>query len=305
MGGAASGPKHILYTAVRTPIKMHFKARSKEYPRNPKILRFPVPDDNVSWDVPFPDYQPVEYTAPSVASGPVWADMDIKHLDPKQTDVELPKWNSLDGKINRRSHMGEYKLDECNCPKNPAGRTGVCARGLLGRWGPNHAADPIVTRWKRDQQGNIVENKGHPVAQFMAVQRRDNMEWAIPGGMVDAGEVVNEAIRREFGEETLNLLEATPAEKREIEKNINQLFAHGTEVYRGYVDDPRNTDNAWMETVAMNFHDDKGHSVAKFNFKAGDDAAGVEWLDLDSSLKLFASHVDFLKITAQKLKAHW
>ena len=26
----------------------------------------------------------------------------------------------------------------------------------------------------------------------------------------------------------------------------------------GYVDDPRNTDNAWMETVAFHFHDDTG-----------------------------------------------
>jgi hypothetical protein len=31
--------------------------------------------------------------------------------------------------------------------------------------------------------------------------------------------------------------------------NLNVLFKHGDEVYRGYVDDPRNTDNAWMETV--------------------------------------------------------
>jgi len=29
-------------------------------------------------------------------------------------------------------------------------------------------------------------------------------------------------------------------------------------VYKGYVDDPRNTDNAWMETVAVNFHDELG-----------------------------------------------
>ena len=29
-------------------------------------------------------------------------------------------------------------------------------------------------------------------------------------------------------------------------------------MYAGYVDDPRNTDNAWMETVAVNFHDDAG-----------------------------------------------
>ena len=30
------------------------------------------------------------------------------------------------------------------------------------------------------------------------------------------------------------------------------------QVYKGYVDDPRNTDNAWMETVAVNFHDETG-----------------------------------------------
>ena len=31
--------------------------------------------------------------------------------------------------------------------RNPVGRTGMVGRGLLGRWGPNHAADPIVTRY--------------------------------------------------------------------------------------------------------------------------------------------------------------
>lgn len=29
------------------------------------------------------------------------------------------------------------------------GRTGMSGRGLLGRFGPNHAADPIVTRYLR------------------------------------------------------------------------------------------------------------------------------------------------------------
>ena len=32
-------------------------------------------------------------------------------------------------------------------------------------------------------------------------------------------------------------------------------------IYRGYVDDPRNTDNAWMETVVMHFHDESGEKV--------------------------------------------
>jgi len=31
-------------------------------------------------------------------------------------------------------------------PLNIRGRTGLKGRGVLGRYGPNHAADPIVTR---------------------------------------------------------------------------------------------------------------------------------------------------------------
>ena len=41
------------------------------------------------------------------------------------------------------------------------------------------------------------------------------------------------------------------------------------QVYSGYVDDPRNTDNSWMETVAVNFHDETGDGAGKFNLHAG------------------------------------
>ena len=40
-------------------------------------------------------------------------------------------------------------------------------------------------------------------------------------------------------------------------------------VPRGYVDDPRNTDNAWMETVAFSFHDPSGQQVKGL--------IGVQW----------------------------
>ena len=39
------------------------------------------------------------------------------------------------------------------------------------------------------------------------------------------------------------------------------------QVYKGYVDDPRNTDNAWMETVAMNFHDEDGSGFGSFTLE--------------------------------------
>jgi hypothetical protein len=35
-----------------------------------------------------------------------------------------------------------------------------------------------------------------------------------------------------------------------VQAAIERIFAsEGTTIYTGYVDDPRNTDNAWMETV--------------------------------------------------------
>ena len=119
----------------------HVKCRG-DYPgAPPTIKRFPVPDDKVSWDVPFPEYKPVDYTAPVVAAKPVWADPDIR------VDKSFPiKWHEIDGKVDRRSFEGKYEIVD-GVPRNPRGRTGMIGRGLLGKWGPNHAADPIVTRY--------------------------------------------------------------------------------------------------------------------------------------------------------------
>jgi ADP-ribose pyrophosphatase len=68
-------------------------------------------------------------------------------------------------------------------PCNPVGRTGIIGRGHLGRWGPNHAADPIVTCWKRDNQGRIVNHSvtNMPILQFVGIRRKDTGQWAIPG----------------------------------------------------------------------------------------------------------------------------
>lgn len=59
--------------------------------------------------------------------------------------------------MNRVSFHGPYEIRD-KYPLNPYGRTGIIGRGLLGRWGPNHAADPIVTKWKRDTNGSIVKH---------------------------------------------------------------------------------------------------------------------------------------------------
>ena len=78
--------------------------------------------------------------------------------------------------------------------------------------------------------------------------------WAIPGGMVDDGEHVSKTVKREFIEEAGNIHE-DPEAQAAFTRNVNLLFdSGGVVVYQGYVDDPRTTDHAWIETTAFHFH---------------------------------------------------
>lgn len=264
------------------------------------VLRLHVPDNKRAWNLKFEEYYPPNYTSSPVLDQPVWADLPVEKMK------RFPKYNELDGKINRKSHQGKYEVLK-GLPLNPNGRSGICGRGLLGRWGPNHAADPIVTRWLRDESNKIVydETTNSPVLQFVAIQRSDSGDWAIPGGMVDAGEMVSATLKREFGEEALNSLEMEEREKSKLQHTINQLFNQGTLVYKGVVDDPRNTDNAWMETCAYNFHDVTGESVGKLQLQSGDDASSVKWMSISSNIKLYANHSTFIRKVALLRKAHW
>ncbi|XP_057581907.1 ADP-ribose pyrophosphatase, mitochondrial isoform X3 [Hippopotamus amphibius kiboko] len=229
----------------------HNKARTSPYPGS-KVQRSQVPNEKVDWLVEWQDYNPVEYTAVSVLAGPQWADPQISESS------FSPKFNEKDGHVERKSQNGLYEIENGR-PRNPAGRTGLVGRGLLGRWGPNHAADPIITRWKRDRSGNKITHpiSGKNVLQFVAIKRKDCGEWAIPG------------------------------------------------VYKGYVDDPRNTDNAWIETEAVNYHDETGEIMDNLTLEAGDDAGKVKWVDISDKLKLYASHSQFIKLVAKKRDAHW
>ncbi|KAK8743997.1 hypothetical protein OTU49_000953, partial [Cherax quadricarinatus] len=281
-------------------VRMHIKCRGSFYPRtNEKVTRTEVPDDKVEWSASFHDYAPRQYTAPHILAGPEYADPDISCPEFK------PLWNAVDGNINRCSHEESYNIVD-GYPRNMHGRTGIAGRGALGRWGPNHAADPIVTRWKIYDNEVAHGETGKPILQFVCIQRRDSGEWAIPGGMVDPGERVSTTLMREFQEEALNCLEMTHEQKKQTEDKLKNFFQGGEEVYRGYVDDPRNTDNAWMETVAYNFHESSQDGILySLQLHAGDDAQAVKWQDISSQLNLYASHRDFIQKVAEKHNAHW
>lgn len=76
-------------------------------------------------------------------------------------------------------------------------------------------------------------------------------------------------------------------------------------MYKGYVDDPRNTDNSWMETVAFNFHDEDDKFVGHLKLMAGDDAMKVTWMDVSEELQLYASHNQLVESVTKLHKAHW
>jgi ADP-ribose pyrophosphatase len=280
-------------TRMETPTRIHHQCRLLKY--DAEAQRFQFSDDKVPWNVDFPDYKPTEYTTKKIQQNP-----KADSIDP----TKITKHNQIDGKIDRRSFTGRYYIDpETKRPRNPIGRTGITGRGRLYHWGPNHAGDPVVTRWKRDANGAMIYRRMNaldrlkPVLEFVAIQRHDTKQWALPGGMVDPGENITETVKREFHEEA--------ASEGLDETSVKRLFSNGFKLYESYVDDPRNTDNAWMETVAMHFHDETGQLTSHLNLNAGDDAEKVVWCPIDRTLQLYACHKDFLKAAVDRLDAFW
>jgi len=71
-------------------------------------------------------------------------------------------------------------------------------------------------------------------------------------------------LKTDFIEEALGSLMDDPAERSRIQEKIDKLSSVGKEVYRDYADDSRNTDNAWLETRVVNYHDEDGSILHQF-----------------------------------------
>lgn len=175
-----------------------------------------VPPELRAWSVPYPGYAPVEVTpralleglAESVAEG--WA-------EPYARPQDVPDWFERTGTATL-----PFRLDADGWPLNPTGRTGRAGR-ILGRWGENQAADPIV-----------IAGPGANLRVLM-IRRPDTGQWAIPGGLVDQGELAPAALVRDLREEMgIDLARQTPMV-------LDML----------YVEDPRATDHAWVASTVV------------------------------------------------------
>ncbi|WP_090070827.1 NUDIX domain-containing protein [Lentzea flaviverrucosa] len=236
----------------------------------------PVPEDLRPWSAPWPYYTPVDITPPELTRKGLPASVAEGWAEPHVTPEDVPNWPA-------RAAMAlvPFTFDAYHWPLNPTGRTGKTGRNL-GKWGENCAADPIVVAGDLDRDGE---------RWVLLIQRSDTGQWAIPGGMVDPGETAPAALVRELLEETgVDLAGHTP-----------------TIVYAGYVDDPRNSDHAWVCTTAALYQLD--HTVLAVG---ADDALAAAWFpfaDLGALAdgldkvggRLYGAHLPLLTAAVRRL----
>ena len=231
--------------------------------------RFPVPPHFRAWRHSYDNYKPPFYESPKLALNDRtvvpggWADPGTL------SQAELLMWSasgqmkSFEGPIQHEPTTGR--------PLNPLGRTGIQGRGLLGKWGPNHAADAIVTR--------VSSSTGF--LEVLLIQRSCGA-WAIPGGMVDDRETPLIAAYRELTEETGLTMDETPPHV----------------VYQGLGDGPRVTDNAWIETSAYHFHLAPKSALHQATPTGLSDALDAQWMTVTPDLirSLYANHGELLSM---------
>lgn len=239
---------------------------AKGYP-----TRFSVPLHQREWGRACPGYAPPAYEAPWLAT----QDRRVNpngYADPAQVSREEFLSYSRSGVL--QSFEGPIRHDaENGRPLCPLGRMGITGRGNLGKWGPNHAADAIVTRVS--EQGGLE----------LLIVKRPSGEWAVPGGFVDAGEKALTTALRELGEET----------------GIENPGVPATTVYTGIVRDPRTTDNAWIETSAFHLHLQSGSEVAQQELvpeTINGKPCEVKWEAITPALlgMLYANHGDLVRM---------
>ncbi|MCB0330077.1 MAG: NUDIX domain-containing protein [Bdellovibrionales bacterium] len=236
------------------------------------VLRVRVPNDAVAWEIPCPEYDEAEqepYTHSAVLA-------EYERNGPNG-------WAASPGtkmfRTDARSYENDLPTNEKGEVLNPRGRTGIKdGTGLLGTPGANFAADPII----------IQRTKNGTELRLLVVERADTKQWALPGGMVDFGEKVTQTLARELAEETGLWLDMDDA----------------VIVYQGYVDDPRNTDKAWMETTAALKIVEEA-SLEGQTLQVDSESSRLKWLPIDRDYlpELYANHTELLALALERIRA--
>lgn len=130
--------------------------------------------------------------------------------------------------------------------------------------GPNYTADSVII---------------NTIAQKILLIKRSSGEWALPGGFINSEEDSFTAAIRETKEETGTIISDDPIL-----------------IYKGLVNDPRNSRTSWIETSAYLFIVNELSEVS-----GRDNAIDAVWLPLNNLPKLYASHDEIVARTIDYL----
>jgi ADP-ribose pyrophosphatase len=252
------GEPHIV---ARTAINSRLIEMAKVELGTNDLTRAYVPASATEWTTELPNYNPAFIDLPRGVTRFRKEDDKPDQSDPSTIET----FTSLEATEIIRDAYGR--------PLNPYGRTGLAGRGMLNKWGPTIAADIVCSR----------VNQGNQKLEGLLIKRGDTGEWAFPGGKLKAGEGGRQGAGREMVQEV-------------GVKGIDASLLCAKLVYKGYVDDSRNTDNAWMESMVYHYHL-SDHEAAAVTVKHGDDAVDAQWIELEDKLfySLFASHGRYLR----------
>ena len=204
------------------------------------------------------------------------------------------------------------------------GRTGARGRGCLYRYGPNHEIMAVVTRWKKQKNKPIFIER-RKLLEFIAVKDPLTGLTNIPGGIILGDESKYSVVCRTlmelvfddqdvekgetFSEEDMLTFFASFATnvpisrlydksspRNELVDLLNELGFIATMIYRGYIDDPRNTDNSWIEAEIWNFHYDK-EDIFEKKIKHPES----KWREVSSNVRINSNEIiaDALKEIAE------
>ncbi|CAF4200889.1 unnamed protein product, partial [Rotaria sordida] len=259
----------------------------------------------------------------------VEADLAIEPSVTTTTDITIRltdyKWNQFvesqlpDGKkiiIDRTTWIATsedktslvYRLDnQLSIPLNPMGRTGVRGRGALIRWGPNKSIMTVITRWKKHHDQFVVID-GQRILETLVFKDKYTNGWKLPEAKILGIESPHGAICRSFHElafkdsdsehrfsfEESDMIKYFESFARASLSTFEPTGFESHMVYRGYIDDLRNTDNAWVEAEIWNFHYD---SNMPFPNLRQDDVA--IWKDVTNNSRGFLIQISILREIAR------
>ncbi|XP_057307881.1 transient receptor potential cation channel subfamily M member 7-like isoform X2 [Hydractinia symbiolongicarpus] len=237
--------------------------------------RFFVTPQNVSWNVEFPEYAP----------------NNVRAFFPSDDDND----NTTDR------------------PRNPLGRSGLVGKGLLKTFGSNEIVETIVTRWKPGLTGIELGANGLKILQVLVIKEIKSGTINIPIGPVTkceshkSEELIPPILSTLFHIDILNdeNLRLDDERKRYYTEKCEEILSKKEKLYDGAIEDPRNTDDAWIESVVINYHDQDGRVISKYLESKYASDLHLEWMDISSKIPLSWRYYDYLKKIALRCNAQF